>query len=451
MAVSDIATTLRRARETAGLSVEAMARLVGLGPATVQQIERGEAAPAFATLKRYAGIFGARIDRFFDSGGSASPATLLFRSAAEHGADLGAVLTGDDLYVLGDFLAKVTDAEELERALGDPPAVMPKLESADLTDPEWQQGQEFAARAREALGLGLDPIPSMKSLLEDRLRWALFFVTPDELSPALQGASTVTPRPAILVNLVEGRERWWCTRVSLAHEMCHILYDSRTSARPYLISPQGELQGRREWAIVDRFRGLERRANAFAVHFLAPSAAIRTLVGRMSPDAERTIDAVCASFGISRTVAVRRLGHEYRISDDTQHQLIERGSDTAHAKTHPDAELVPGLRRGRLEALVDRALLAGVTEPVMARAILDIPLSEPLPGEGVAREPLWTKEQVACARAEALVRASGGRGCWSDEAQRTDRGWKIVVHYPHPDGIITKTVHLSPGFEPLPT
>lgn len=428
-----------------------MAHLVGLEPAQIERIERGEAAPPFATLKRYARLFGARIDRFFESGGSASPTTLLFRSAAEHGADLGSVLTADDLLVLGDFLASVADVDELERKLGEPPAIVPRLESADLTDPEWPQGQEFAARAREALGLGIEPIPSMRLLLEDRLHWSLFFVAPHELSPALQGASTIEPRPAILVNLVEGRESWWRTRVSLAHEMCHILYDSRTIARPYLISPQGELRGRREWAIVDRFRGLERRANAFAVHFLAPSAAIRTVVGAsMSPDSERAIDAVCTSFGIGRTVAVRRLGHEYRISEETQNHLIERGSEHAPAKDHPDAAVVPGVRRGRLEALVDRASTAGLIEPVMARAILDIPLSEPLPGPAIDdREPLWTKEQAAFARAEAQVRASGGRGCWASEARRTDRGWEVVVHYPQPNEIVTRTIYLADDLEPL--
>lgn len=443
------APALRHARESAGWTVEAMARLVGLTASEIARLERGEAAPAFRTLKRYARIFGTRVDRFFESGGAASPTTLLFRSAAEHGADLGAVLTGDDLATLGDFLASVADVAELERSLGEPPAEVPKLESADLTDPEWPQGQEFAARAREALGLGLDPIPSMRALLEDRLRWSLSFVTPDELAPVLQGASTIEPRPAILVNLVEGPESWWRTRVSLAHEMCHILYDSRTIARPYLISPQGELQGRREWAIVDRFRGLERRANAFAVHFLAPSAAIRAVVGGLAPDSEPAIDVVCEAFGIGRTVAVRRLGHEYRISEEAQNHLIERGSDTAPAKHHPDASIASGLRRGRLEHLVDRAFSARMIDAVAARAYLDIPLYEPLPGTGSGREPLWSRERAACARAESIVRIGGGKGCWASEVRPTERGWEVVVSYPQPDGIVTQTVQLSATFEPL--
>ncbi len=449
--MSLFATTLRRAREAAGLTAEAMARLIGLPAGDIERIELGEVAPAFATLKRYAGIFGTRLDRFMETGGSASPSALLFRSAAEHGADLGSMLTGDDFYALGSFLASVADVDELERLLEEPPAVVPELDSADLTDPEWPQGQDFAARTREALSLGLDPIPSMRVLLEERLRWSLFFVTPDELSPALQGASTIVPRPAILVNLIEGRESWWRTRVSLAHEMCHILYDSRTIARPYLISPQGELQGRKEWAIVDRFRGLERRANAFAVHFLAPSAAIREVVRGLAPDSEQAIAAVCASFGIGRTVAVRRLGHEYRISEEAQNHLIERGSDTAHAKSHPDAAIEPGLRRGRLARLVGRGLDAQKLGAVAARAFLGVPLSEPLPGVGSGREPLLTKELIARSRAESIVRANGGTGCWASEVRRMERGWEIVVSCPQPHGVVTEIVHLSDAFEPLPS
>lgn len=432
------------------MTVEAMARLVGVDAKEIERFERDEDEPGFATRKRYAKLFGTRPDRFFyASEGSMAPAALLFRSAAEHGVDLSSVLASRDLYVLGDFLASATDVEELERLLDEPHAIVPKLEAQDLTDREWQQGQEFAVRAREALGLGIEPIPSMKALLEERLHWSLFFVTPEQLSPDLQAASTIEPRVAILVNLVEGRETWWRTRVSLAHEMCHVLYDSRTIARPYLISPQGELQGRQEWAIVDRFRGLERRANAFAVHFLAPSAAVRATVGAMSPDSKQAIDAVCARFGIGRTVAVRRLGHEYRLPEDTQNRLLERAPESTHEKHHPDAAVEPGLRRGRLATLVERAFSSKKIGAVSARAYLEIPMSEPLPGSGSGREPLVTKEQVACSHAEAHLRARGETGCWSSEARPTDRGWEVLVHYSRTDGIGSETVHLSPTFELL--
>lgn len=430
-----------------------MARLVGLeSAAEVERIERGEIEPAFATLKRYATMFGTRLARFVGGNVSASPAMLLFRSAAEHGADLGSVLGTADLQLLGTFLACVADLHELERLLGDPPATVPKLQSDDLTDPEWPQGQEFAARAREALGLGVRPIASMRALLEDQLHWSLFFVTPDELSPDLRGASTLLPSPAILVNLVKGRESWGSTRMTLAHEMCHILYDARSASRPYLVSPRrSRLEGSQEWAILERFRGIERRANAFAAHFLAPSVAVRDLVGRIAPDSSEAISAVYTTFGISREVAVYRLVQEYRLSREAQAQMRVSSLNAVHStSSHPDARVEPGLRRGKLASLVERALSANRVGGVLARSILDIPLSEPLPVAGPGRAPLITKEQVARSKAEIYARAHGERDCWSSEARRTEQGWEVVLHHPRPTGTVTTTMRLTDGFEPLP-
>mgnify|MGYP000219826740 CR=1 FL=1 len=121
----------------------------------------------------------------------------------------------------------------------------------------------------------------------------------------------------------------------------------------------------------------------------------------------------------------------------------------AYAKDHPDARVEPGLRRGKLASLVERALTTNRIGGVMARSILDIPLSEPLPGEGPGREPLITKEQVARSKAEIHARAHGERDCWSSEARRTEQGWEVVLHYPRPTGTITQTIHFSNAFEPL--
>lgn len=428
-----------------------MARLVGLEAGEVDRIERGEATVAFTTLERYATAFGTRPSGFIEGAALKSPATLLFRSATDLGTDLGSTLAVDDVRVLGDFLACAQDVHELGARLGDPAPSLPELASADLSEPEWQQGREFAERTRQALGLGTAPIPSMTALLGTRMGWSLFFVTPEQLSPTVQGASTIVPRPAILINLVDGVDRWWSTRVSLAHEMCHVLFDSRTSSRPYLISPQGDLVARRQWAIVERFRGLERRANAFAVHLLAPRAGIQELVGRRPPDAEPSIKAVCDHFGIGRTVAIRRLGHVYDVSQEAQDQLIERGSDTARADIaqHPDAAVIAGLRRGVLADLVERAFRANEIGATAARAYLDIPLSEPLPGAGPGRGPLVTKEQVARSRAEAHMRTSGVPGCWSSEARQTDDGWEVDMRCPRADGVSVEKVHLSASFEPI--
>ncbi|MCA9701797.1 MAG: hypothetical protein KC431_30025, partial [Myxococcales bacterium] len=393
-------------------------------------------------------LFGLGIEQLLESRAPSSPATLLFRSAAEYGGDLGKALRPEDLRVLGDFLVCTASMHALETQLDCPSARGFSFSRVALSEPAWQQGQEFAARVREELGLGDEPIPSMISLLQDRLHWSLFFITPDRLSSAVEGASTLLPKPAILINLVGGSESWWHTRVCLAHEMCHLLFDSTAQARPYAISPMGGMEGRKEWRLLEHFRGIEQRANAFAVHFLAPSSRLRREVGKLAPDSEQAITAICRTFGIGRVVAIRRLGHEYGLSDETQRRMLEREPDTRHERDHADAAEAHGFRAGRLTALTITALKAGKIDAVSARSILRVPMSEPLPGDGGPElAPLISKERLACYHAEAHLRASDSKPWWSSKAHPTERGWEVQLHC----GADERTVVLSPTCEPLDT
>lgn len=437
-----LADVLRCAREGAGLTQEAMARLLDVPE--VGGFEAGSASVPLWLLERAATTFGVTIERFLAGEVGASPAALLFRSAAEHGVDLGDVLTAEDLRVLGDFLVCAEARSELEGALGEPPPRIPQVPVAALREPEWEQGQEAAEVARRALGLGDEPIPSMVDLLEG-MGWALWFVTPDELQASVQGASLLRPRPAILVNLVGGSESWWRTRISLAHEMGHVLVDGGTAGRPYLVSPEGNLQSRHEWGIVERFRAIERRANAFAVHFLAPSRAVRSLVGTSSPEFERTIDAVCVTFGIGRTVAIRRLGHEFRLSEEAQTRMIARGGQAAsHASSHPDGRVQGGLRRGRFVEVVGRAVAARLVDSVRARALLKLPMSARLP-DGAGGEALVRGEALARVRAEAWL-GEQRVAVSTSLARRIASGWEVEVTTGGGGG--TRIVHLSESFSP---
>lgn len=447
--MSRIAHRLREAREAAGFTPEAMARLVNIEPAAVTELESGVLIPRPAVLRRYATVFGTRVRGLLERGAARSPATLLFRSAAEHGTDLSEELRAADLRLLGEFLACVADVDELERLLGLPEASSIAVDAPDLTLRSWEQGRECARRVREQLGLGDEPIPSMLTLLEDRLHWSPFFVTPDELSAAIQGASTIAPKPAILVNLVGGRESWWRTRVSLAHELCHVVFDARARSQPYLLTPEGELEARNRWALVERFRSIEQRANAFAVHFLAPSDGLRRVVGRAAADAEEAINEVCTTFGIGRMVAIRRLGHEYELSEPIQERMLARGGTVAHASEHADAAIVPGLRTGRLQRLVCEALQTGKIDAVEAHSILNIPMTQVIEGSGEPPPSAVRLEGLAAARAEAYEWEINRTRCISTRVDRTGEGWDVVVECGRGATSTRKIVRLSPQFEPV--
>lgn len=362
---------------------------------------------------------------------------------------MSATLDPKDLRVLGDFLACAADVDRLRQLTGRAPPVELSLEPADLSQPEWEQGREFAGRARAKLGLGDAAIESMVALLEDQLRWTLFFVLPEQLSPDVHGACTHLPTPAILINLISGRDAWWRTRVSLAHELCHVLYDTGSHGRPYLISPDGKLMSRGNWELVERFRGIERRANAFAVHFLAPDSGIRACVGGDAPDSQDVINRVCVTFGIGREVAIHRLGHVYDLSGDAKERALYREPQATHERAHPDAAVHVGLRSGKLHRLTLEAARCELIDPVEARSILRVPMSSALPDAGIAEAPLVSDDLLARARAEAHERALGTQQCWAGDARRLGDRWEVELHYRQGDSMARKIVQLSPGFAPL--
>ena len=102
--------------------------------------------------------------------------------------------------------------------------------------------------------------------------------------------------PAILVNIngrrsttVHGR------RATLAHELCHLLVD-RKKALPFA----EVLGGRSPYTP-------ERRANAFAAEFLLPRSAAAAGYTQAGGILQLTLDTLCASFGVGRTLAAGQL------------------------------------------------------------------------------------------------------------------------------------------------
>ena len=136
-------------------------------------------------------------------------------------------------------------------------------------------GYDLAEQAREHLGLGDEPVPSMRSLVEDNLGIP---VIQARLRNEIAGATVaVTDEDGhecrgIVLNTVGQNQNVWVRRATLAHEVGHLLYD-----------PEDRLEGIRvdtyETNDVNPESGstdyVEQRANAFAIAFLAPLGAVR--------------------------------------------------------------------------------------------------------------------------------------------------------------------------------
>ncbi|MCC6554056.1 MAG: ImmA/IrrE family metallo-endopeptidase [Polyangiaceae bacterium] len=453
----DDAAVLRTARERAHLSQQTMAGLIGIDASSIERLERGEQAASPELLDRYAQLFGLHLEQLMDGEAAHAPAMLLFRYLHQRGPDAEALAEIGAYPVLGEFLRSVRDVAELRMLLGEaagPDAaleVLAGLRARPLAELEgrelFREAGWLAKAVRHKLNLGVAPIPSMIELLEQRLGVELFWVSPDQLDADIDAACTLLPIPAVMVNLVGGEGRWWRTRMTLAHELCHLLFD-RSRLDPawprglFLFSPRRGDDGLREdrqphIRLPDELEHAERRANAFAACLLAPDEGVRALVNGLGPTTEEAVTAVCQHYQIGRTTAINRLHGVYDLSRQERLFMLTRASGADLPSEHPDrVEPAQSLRSDHLQDLALRALGAGRISRTRARAYLRLRPTERLPEhpslDEAARAPLRTPEDlVAAAALRHLQGDASTAGCYPFGLSPVEGGgWRVEVAEP---------------------
>lgn len=442
------ADLVRQVRLATGLSTLEMADLVGLDEAEVEALEQGRTEPSTLLLDRYARVFGRTLSSFLEGGASGAPAMVLFRSLRAEGPSFEDLVATGGAPTLGEFLRCVADVAELEALLG---AQENKLADTIGRLPRvgpgtpFEQGEDLARAARNALGLGSAPVPSMVGLFHD-LGITLAWTDPDELDQDIDAASVRTPRPATLVNLgAGGAEPWWRTRMTLAHELCHVLFDFGEGAgTAFLFSPRPRAvahgsaslgRPRRALRLPQDLEQMERRANAFAAHFLAPAEGVRETVGALPSTSDQAINAVCQRFQIGRITTVNQLTSTYRLSTEERRAMLDRRPSENLPKHHPDAAARPGIRAGRLQDLVIQALSAGRIGGVRARRYLGLALSDPLPSDPAlseaARAPIHTPEHRALLAAQRyLTERAEYAGCFAGAVTPERDGYRVSLEVP---------------------
>lgn len=278
-AVERLAAKITRLRETPASALVA------------PYVRPGLLATAQAALAR----IGARAERLLDdirdqdvpAIKSFSPAVAMFGGVTP---DLG----GEDVEAIAALLASRVDVPE-DAALVD--LVAPRAD-LPLGVPH-EDGYEFAADLLEDLG---EPGAAGFVDIREILRRLGIEIQETRLATgtirgvALAGAGF---GPTIMVNMAsaynaaeDGR------RFTLAHELCHILFDRGRARRVTIASGP--------WVAP----GIEKRANAFAAYFLMPARLVRKLLraeGRVEPT---DIGTVAGALRVSETALVE---HAYNL------------------------------------------------------------------------------------------------------------------------------------------
>jgi len=191
----------------------------------------------------------------------------------------------------------------------------------------WKQGYQLAENCLEAIDGAI--VMDRPIAIEEIYKY--FNIKVDSISlndASIRAVALAGPhhRPAVLINSRYSYRAVQPRRFTLAHELCHILYDRTYGARLAMASGP--------WAPLE----VEQRANAFAAMLLMPTDLIASFV-RMLPyrvDSAAAVWKVANAFETSFTATLEHLSNLGEIDESTRDALrAENEAKTIHSN-HPD-------------------------------------------------------------------------------------------------------------------
>jgi Zn-dependent peptidase ImmA (M78 family) len=347
-----IADRIKLARRKAGFSLRDLSDAME-NRVTAQAIgkyERGEDIPSSGVLIALAKALGVSLAYLLDTQGLQLAGVEFRTKANTSGRDRALVET--------EVLEWIERYLQIEVVL--------ELDSADWKCPRSKRqrlrdvnhAEQLAEQVRRAWKLGLDPIPNMTELLEEKGLKVLTVRLPDRVSgfTCLVKRPKASDLPVIVVNNQFSPER---RRLTLAHELAHRLIDSEGLAE----------------------KEAEKAANLFAGALLMPKEHLLREVGKHRQAlGYQELIGLKKLYRVSGAAVLTRLRQVGVISEATliyAFQTVARGW-----RTQEPEELEPPDIRGQLERalrfdrLCYRTLAEGMISVDKAAELLRLPLPE---------------------------------------------------------------------------
>jgi Zn-dependent peptidase ImmA (M78 family)/transcriptional regulator with XRE-family HTH domain len=247
---------LAEARKARGITQEVAAEHLGMSRPTFIAIEKGERAAKPAEIVKLAALYGQPVHQFVRTAEPVTDFQPHFRAAMDKVKPADA----DRLRLaIGEFKEFVENYLDLERRMKAPMPMNypppldlnPRVNVAELAE-------DVATRERQRLGLGDQPIPNIRTLLESDVGVRIFF---GRLPRMFAGMYIFVDGlgGCMLINSVHPPEK---QRASIAHEYAHLIVDRSTAGIDYLTIP-----GRKP--------ANERFAESFAMSFMMPASSVR--------------------------------------------------------------------------------------------------------------------------------------------------------------------------------
>ena len=353
-------------RTELGIDRSALARAVGVAQDTVMLAETNADQLGLRDIERIAFVLGldpARLSVDERAGADPELGVRLRVLEVDAGATTTGRLTPRAVLCFAEAASIATTQHRLQAWLGKSEAASDFEPSYDYGPPAWRSGYGLAIRARSLLGIGLQPIESMRDLVERRLGIP---VIQAELPPTIAGATISSLGQRGIVLNTTGRNRHvWIRRTTLAHELGHMLFDPEEQLERVRVDPYDQMARDAEGGQLPD--DVERRANAFAVELLAPTQAVKQLVPDVADVSATSIANVMSTFGIGRAAARYHVGNAWwRQAELPPESAIDavptdeqRAAENFTLDYFPIMD-VPEQRRGRFALLTAEAVAAGL-------------------------------------------------------------------------------------------
>jgi len=337
-----IGERIKQARKAAGLSLRALAERAQVTAMAISKYETGKSTPSSGVLLNLAKALGVRTEYFF------RPVKVELHEVNYRKHSKLGVKTLD--HIKGDAIEQLERFIELEELLPNGPVESFKLPAGlPAHIRALDEIEDLALKLRDKWQLGIDPIPVVTDMLEER---GIKVIQSDAIPGDFDGlACKVDGIPVIAVSAQAPGDR---QRFTMAHELGHLVLTGRLAE---------DLD-------------IEAAANRFAGAFLAPASEVRKELGAKREWLEpKELAALKQAYGLSMQGWMHRAKDLGIVPDFAYTEMRKYFAVQGWAKTEP-GEQFPQERPQLFEQLVYRALGQDLISESKAAELLRMPLSQ---------------------------------------------------------------------------
>lgn len=337
-----IGERIKQARKAAGLSLRALAERADVTAMAISKYEAGKSTPSSRVLLSLSKALGVRIEYFF------RPVKVELQEVKhrKHSQLPKKALQ----QIEGDVKEQLERFVELEQLLPNGPLQAFKL-PGDLPESitSLHEIEILARQLRDSWSLGIDPIPVLTDMLEER---GVKVFQSKAINERFDGmAATVDGIPVIVVGRGWPGDR---QRFTLAHELGHLVLKGR-------LAPD-----------LDE----EAAANRFAGAFLAPENEVRKELGEKRTWLEpRELEVLKKTYGLSMQGWMHR-AKDLGILPDTHYVEMRKFFNARGWNRKEPGDQYPPERPQLFDQLVYRALAQDLISEAKAAELLRMPLLE---------------------------------------------------------------------------